>query len=51
VVAHLRHRETKYDELLAKGHDRWEARIAVENTVLEVLQKWEISSKHKTKLA
>ena len=51
MVAHLRHRETKYDELLAKGHDRWEARTAVEKTVLEVLQKWEISSKHKTKLA
>ncbi|HYA89995.1 MAG TPA: DUF2293 domain-containing protein [Thermodesulfobacteriota bacterium] len=51
MVAHLRHRETKYDELLAKGHDRWEARTAVEKTVLEMLQKWEISSKHKTKLA
>jgi hypothetical protein len=51
VVAHLRHRETKYDELLAKGYDRWEARTAVEKTVHEVLQKWETSSKHRTKLA
>ncbi len=51
VVAHLRHRETKYDELLGKGHDRWEARSAVEKTVQEVLQKWETSSKHKTNLA
>jgi hypothetical protein len=51
VVAHLRHRETKYDELLAKGYDRWEARTVVEKTVHEVLQKWETSSKHKTKLA
>ncbi|MBE0447208.1 MAG: DUF2293 domain-containing protein [Actinobacteria bacterium] len=41
VVAHLRHRETKYDELLAKGYDRWEARTAVEKTVHQVLQKWE----------
>ena len=51
VVAHLRHRETKYDELLAKGHDRGEARTAVEKTVHQVLQKWETSSKHETKLA
>ncbi len=41
VVAHLRHRETKYDELLAKGHDRREARTAVEKTVRQVLRKWE----------
>ncbi len=45
VVAHLRHRETKYDELLAKGYDRWEARHAVEDTIHKVLQKWERSSK------
>jgi len=45
VVAHLRHRETRYDELLAKGHDRWEARTAVEKTVHEVLRKWETSSR------
>jgi hypothetical protein len=50
VVVHLRHRETKYDELLAKGHDRWEVRTEVEKTVYEVLQEWETSSKHKTKL-
>lgn len=43
VVAHLRHRETKYDEFLAKGYDRWEARAAVEKTVYQALQKWEIS--------
>ena len=51
VVAHLRHRETKYDELLAKGYDRRETRTAVEKAVHQVLQKWETSSKHKTKLA
>ncbi|MBU2056068.1 MAG: DUF2293 domain-containing protein [Proteobacteria bacterium] len=43
VIAHLRHRETKYDELLAKGYDRWEARTAVEKAVHQVLQKWETS--------
>jgi len=41
VIAHLRHRETKYDELLARGHDRCEARAAVEDAVCQVLQKWE----------
>jgi hypothetical protein len=51
VVAHLRHRETKYDELLAKGSDRWEARTAVEKAVHELLRKWETSGKHKTNLA
>ena len=51
VVAHLRHRETKYDELLAKGYDRWEARTAVEKIVHEVLQKWKTLTNHKTKLA
>jgi hypothetical protein len=51
VVAHIRHRETKYDELLVKGLDRWEARTAVEKTVQELLQKWETSSKQKKKLA
>jgi hypothetical protein len=40
VIAHVRHRETKYDELLAKGRERWEARTAVEETVHRVLEKW-----------
>jgi len=44
VIAHIRHRETKYDELLAKGHDRWEARAAVEEAVDRVLQKWKAKS-------
>ena len=41
VIAHVRHRETKYDELLGKGCERWEARAAVEEAVCRVLQKWE----------
>ena len=41
VVAHIRHRETKYDELLARGHDRWEARAEVEATVNQILRRWE----------
>jgi len=42
VIAHVRHRETKYDELLARGYDRWEARAAVEEVVRRVLQRWEV---------
>jgi hypothetical protein len=45
VIAHLRHRETKYDELLAAGYDRREARAAVEETIAEVLQKWSVQTK------
>jgi len=44
VIAHVRHRETKYDELLAKGRERWEARATVEEAVWRVLQKWEAKS-------
>ena len=44
VVAHVRHRETEYDELLAKGHERWQARADVEEAVDRVLQKWEAKS-------
>ena len=40
VIAHVRHRETPYDALLARGDDRWEARAAVEEAVRRVLQKW-----------
>jgi len=40
VTAHVRHAETQYDELLAKGYERWEAREEVEE-VLQVLAKWE----------
>jgi hypothetical protein len=41
VLAHARHAETKYDELLASGIDRWEARAEVEGTVAQVLAAWE----------
>ena len=33
VIAHIRHSETSYDELLASGHDRWEARALVQGEV------------------
>jgi hypothetical protein len=41
VVAHVRHTETPYDELLARGLDRWEARGEVEGRVAQVLAAWE----------
>lgn len=40
VLAHVRHTETPYDELLASGYDRWEARAQVEGTVARVLSRW-----------
>lgn len=41
VNAHVRHTETKYDELLARGYDRWDARGMVEREVDMVLRRWE----------
>jgi hypothetical protein len=40
VIAHVRHRETKYDTLLARGQERWEARAQVEEAVDCVLKAW-----------
>ena len=40
VIAHIRHAETEYDEFLAKGYDRLEARLEVEREVYQVLYKW-----------
>ena len=41
VTAHVRHAETRYDELLAKGYERREAREQVEEEIVQVLAKWE----------
>ena len=43
VVAHIRHVETPYDELLAAGWDRREARRQVEEQVRCVLDTWQRS--------
>jgi hypothetical protein len=40
VVAHIRHNETDYDDLLAKGYERWEARDWVKSDIDEVLARW-----------
>jgi hypothetical protein len=45
VIAHIRHRETDYDHLLAIGYDRYEARSAVEKAVEQILRKWETQNK------
>src|SRR5215470_20075204 len=41
VIAHIRHRETDYDRLLARGYDRREARMEVESAVGKVLRSRE----------
>jgi hypothetical protein len=40
VVAHIRHCETNYDELLMQGHDRRHARQEVRDDVNRVLERW-----------
>jgi hypothetical protein len=40
VVAHVRHRETNYDSLLAKGWSRGDARSEVRDRVEAVLEDW-----------
>lgn len=41
VIAHIRHAETPYDELLMKGWERFDARAEVEDKVFDVLSKWQ----------
>jgi hypothetical protein len=40
VIAHVRHAETTYDELLSQGYERWLARAEVEGQVARVLARW-----------
>jgi hypothetical protein len=40
VKAAIRHNHTRYDELLAAGMDRMNARDRVAEKVREVLEKW-----------
>src|SRR5713101_7715776 len=41
VIAHIRHNETNYDELLGRGWERTDARAAVGDAVDEILIYWE----------
>ncbi|MFC1853197.1 DUF2293 domain-containing protein [candidate division CSSED10-310 bacterium] len=40
VIAHIRHTETNYDELLWLQHDRYSARRIVDQKVTEVFNNW-----------
>lgn len=40
VVAHIRHTETEYDQLLMRGFDRHDARRSVQSEVDTMLKKW-----------
>ncbi|MFQ5856112.1 MAG: DUF2293 domain-containing protein [Anaerolineae bacterium] len=40
VAAHVRHAETRYDELLASGYDRTTARWEVQDEVERVMEAW-----------
>ncbi len=40
VVAHIRHAETNYDDLLARGLDRLSARNEVDDKIDEILARW-----------
>ena len=42
VAAHVRHRETNYDELLGRGWYRNQAREKVRDRVDEVMDRWAI---------
>jgi len=40
VIAHIRHTETNYDDLLAQGMEHWMAREQVEDEIDDVLRRW-----------
>lgn len=40
VIAHIRHTDTNYDELLSQGLDRWNARNEVQEKIDDVLELW-----------
>jgi hypothetical protein len=40
VVAHIRHFESSYDDLLARDWDRWDARERVSDKVDQVMTRW-----------
>ena len=40
VIAHIRHGETIYDQLLADGYDRQDARAQVTGDIDQVLKRW-----------
>lgn len=49
VIAHIRHTETQYDSLLARGYERRDARALVEETVNHILNQWKASGQLRNK--
>ncbi len=47
VIAHIRHAETTYDELLVAGHERREARDRVREKVDQIVKRWK-RARHET---
>lgn len=43
VIAAIRHRHTRYDELLMRGYERIDARDATRDKVAEILERWRSS--------
>ena len=43
VIAHIRHAETEYDELLGAGYERGDARLVVKRDVHRVLTDWGVA--------
>ena len=44
VIAAIRHRHTRYDQLLMRGYGRKDARDAVHDKIYEVLERWRACS-------
>jgi len=42
VTAHVRHRESRYDDLLARGWERHDARAEVRREVEAILSRWKV---------
>lgn len=40
VIAHIRHRETRYDKLLMRGYSRSAARAEIESEIVQILHQW-----------
>lgn len=41
VIAHIRHTKTKYDELISRGYDRYDARSLVQPEVETIVEQWQ----------
>ncbi len=40
VIAHIRHRHTRYDDLLLQGEDRAQSRRAVRDEIRNIMEQW-----------